>query len=234
MTDATHFLKLAAAFVRGRHIQGDDVALPDALRERPLDELSEEELAATVRAGSEAGLRVHKFKRTTDLPRVRRVLGTLRALAPENLLDVGSGRGTFLWPLLDAFPALPVTAIDRYPRRAEDLEAVHVGGVESLSAHELDATDLAFDDDAFDVTTLLEVLEHIPEVGRAVCEAVRVTRRFVVASVPSKEDDNPDHIHLLGEDRLRELFSAAGVARVKCEYVLGHLIAVANLQAESC
>jgi hypothetical protein len=32
------------------------------------------------------------------LPRVRKVLGVLRGVHPANLLDVGSGRGAFLWP----------------------------------------------------------------------------------------------------------------------------------------
>ncbi|NJM35092.1 MAG: AAA domain-containing protein [Rhodomicrobium sp.] len=30
---------------------------------------------------------------------------------PESLIDFGSGRGVFLWPLLDAFPDLPVMAV---------------------------------------------------------------------------------------------------------------------------
>ena len=54
---------------------------------------------------------------------LHRVLGLLRGLlgaslelAAPRLLDVGSGRGAFLWPLLDAFPRLRVTAIDREAR----------------------------------------------------------------------------------------------------------------------
>jgi ubiquinone/menaquinone biosynthesis C-methylase UbiE len=229
-----YYLKLAAAFVRGRDLQGDSVGLPTELREKRLDELETEELAIVFSCGLSAGLRLHKFKRTAVLPRVRRVFGVLRSLAPESLLDVGSGRGVFLWPLLDEFPELPVTAVDCDEVRASDLEAVRLGGIERLTAHEMDVTDLTFDTDAFDVTTALEVLEHIPAVTRAVAEAVRVTRRFVVVSVPSKPDDNPQHIHLLDETKLRELFAEAGVSRVNCDYVLGHIVAVANVQTESC
>jgi hypothetical protein len=82
-----YFTELAAAFVRGR--------LPDA-PPLPAGEL--------IALGRRAGLRLHKFKSNAGLPRVRRVLGVLRGLAPADLLDVGSGRGTFLWPMLDAFP----------------------------------------------------------------------------------------------------------------------------------
>jgi len=229
-----YYLKLAAASVRGRDIQGDSVALPMDLREKPLDELDAEELAAVFRCGLRAGLKLHKFKKTAELPRVRRVFGVLRSLAPECLLDIGSGRGVFLWPLLEEFPELPVSAVDCDEQRARDLEAVRLGGIQRLTAREMDVTDLTFDTDTFDVTTALEVLEHIPAITRAVAELVRVTRRFVIVSAPSKPDDNPQHIHLLDETKLRELFAEAGISRVSCDYVRSHIVAVANVQAESC
>src|SRR5579885_3198652 len=113
MSDTHYYLDLAAAFVRGR--------LPDAPDLPP---------AELVEHGRAAGLRVHKFKRSAELPRVRKVLGILRSLAPTSLLDIGSGRGVFLWPLLDSFPELVVTALDRSPQRVADLEAVRWGGIE--------------------------------------------------------------------------------------------------------
>jgi ubiquinone/menaquinone biosynthesis C-methylase UbiE len=94
----------------------------------------------------------------------------------------------------------------------------------------MDATKLGFPAGTFDVVSLLEVLEHIPAVPKALAEAVRVARRFVVLSVPSKPDDNPDHIHLLSEKTLRRLFSDVGITRVTFDYVPGHVIAVANVQ----
>jgi hypothetical protein len=62
------------------------------------------------------------------LPRVRRALGMLKGLRPKSLLDVGRGRGVFLWPLLEQFPELEVTAIDTSVVRAHDLDAVARGG----------------------------------------------------------------------------------------------------------
>ena len=207
-----YYLDLAAAFVRHR--------LPD------LAELSAVEL---FRRGLEAGLRLHHFKRTAGLPRVRKVLGILRGLAPAGLLDVGSGRGVFLWPLVDAFPYLRVLSIDQKPVNVADVHAVHAGGINRLSAAVMDVHRLALADDCVDVVTFLEVLEHLPRPQRALAEAVRVARRFVVVSVPSHEDDNPEHIHLFSRSSLTELFESVDVTRLSFDAVLNHLIVVARV-----
>jgi ubiquinone/menaquinone biosynthesis C-methylase UbiE len=204
-----YYRELAAAFVRGR--LGDGPGDDDAL----------------IRRGREAGLDLHKFKRSAELSRVRKVIGVLRSIAPERLLDVGSGRGTFLWPLVDAFPSLAVVAVDKSARRAADLGAVARGGVTRLRSLRMNAQALAFAGASFDAVTLLEVLEHLDDPVRAAAEALRVARGFVVASVPSKPDDNPEHIHLFDAPALERLF--AGAARVQCEYVLNHIVMVARV-----
>jgi ubiquinone/menaquinone biosynthesis C-methylase UbiE len=208
--DARYFTRLAAAYVRGR--LGREAA-----------GLSSEELIAT---GLARGLRLHKFKRNAELPRVRKVLGVLRGLAPATLLDVGSGRGTFLWPLLDAFPELEVTSVDINPDRIADIEAVSAGGVANLRAVRADAQELRVDDNHAEVVTALEVLEHLASPRRAVAEAVRVASRYVIASVPSKEDDNPEHINLFSARELEDMFLEAGARGVKVDYVPNHMIAV--------
>src|SRR5687768_11032523 len=105
--DSHYYIDLATAFVRGRFPNAPD---------QPPDQL--------ISFGRQAGLRLHPFRRTQELPRVRKALGVLRGLGPADLLDIGSGRGTFLWPLLDAFPYLDVLSIDQKEAIAADLDAV--------------------------------------------------------------------------------------------------------------
>ena len=211
--DERYFTRLAAAYVRGKL---GPAAAP----------LSPAELIAE---GLASGLRLHKFKRNAELPRVRKVLGVLRGLAPASLLDVGSGRGTFFWPLLDAFPELLVTAVDINPVRVADIAAVGSGGVPNLRALLMDAEGLELSDAYADVVTALEVLEHLPAPRKAAAEAVRVAGRYVVASVPSKEDGNPEHVNLFDARGFESLFLDAGARGVKVEYVLNHMIAVVKV-----
>lgn len=210
--DPAWYIELAAACVRGS--RPDAPALADA----PL-----------VQWGRDEGLRLHAFKRNAELPRVRAALGALRGLQPGSLLDLGTGRGTFLWPCLDAFPTLAVTAVEPDPRRAERLEATARGGVSRLSVLRADATALPLADDSVDGVTALEVLEHLVDPAAAAREAVRVARRFVVASVPSGPDDNPEHIQLFTADRFRALLLDAGARKASLSSVRGHFVLVATL-----
>lgn len=228
-TESALYTRFAAAYVRGTLVNLP--AHASTLVSAPLDALDADQCATLIAVGHDAGLRLHRFKRTMVLPRVHAVLGILKGMAPTTLLDIGSGRGAFLWPLLDAFPWLPITALDRLDHRVRSLQAVRAGGVETLTVQHGDATCLSFPDHAFDVVTMLEVLEHIPDTARALAEVCRVAQRFVVLSVPSKPDTNPEHIHLFDATTLEQRLRAAGAVRVSFDYVPGHMLAIAKIGA---
>ena len=211
---------LTAAYVRGVY---QNTA-------KPLEELTVEEMADLIHRGEQGGLKMYHFKKKELLPRVRAVLGFLKGIQPESLLDVGSGRGVFLFPFLTEFPWTQVTSVDILPHRVEMLQCIAAGGVERLTALQQDICTWDMVADSFDVVTLLEVLEHIPDIQSAVNAAVRLARRYVVVSVPSKPDDNPEHIHLLTKDILTELFANAGCTKLHFSGVNGHLIMMATIE----
>ncbi|MEZ4400528.1 MAG: class I SAM-dependent methyltransferase [Kofleriaceae bacterium] len=208
--DGSHYRHLAACYARG------------ALGLGPVDD------AAALTAAAAAGLRLHRFKRTAGLPRVRAVLGILRGLGVTRLIDVGTGRGAFLWPVLDELPALAVTALDVLPHRAAGLAAVARGGVPRLSVIRTDATRAGLVDGAAEVVTVLEVLEHLADPAPAAAEALRLATRAVVATVPSQPDDNPEHLRLFDRDALVALWTGAGARRVTVDGVRGHFVVVAH------
>jgi hypothetical protein len=222
ITAESHYLPLAAAYVRGA-LGATGGAEGEAAGEGIDDE-------AAVARGLAAGLELHRFKRSAQLPRVRAVLGALRGFAPDRLIDLGSGRGTFVWPLLDALPDLPITATDLLERRVRVFACAGRGGIERLTAVRADMTALPFAGGSCGCITALEVLEHLPGDGpeRAAREAMRVARTAVIATVPSHEDDNPEHVHLFDGPRLEAMFRAAGARRVTIEHVLNHIVAVAR------
>jgi len=163
------------------------------------------------------------FKRyDPELPRIEKILGMLKAIRPSTILDIGSGRGRSLWPMVCAFSECDFTCIDPFAWRARVINAVGIE-VGCLKAFEADACDMRiFADNSFDVVTALEVFEHIPDVERAVKEVVRVAKNFVIISVPSKPDENPDHIHFLPFKKLSSMLLDSGkrIAKLTEGYTL--------------
>ena len=228
-----YHLKSAAAWLRGHAIKTGTPEIDSELLEMPLEVLTDEELAAIVEIGENTGQKLYPFKTgKAELPRVRQVLGFLHGIEFETLLDVGSGRGVFLLPFMAEFPQVQVTSLDLLDKRVTFLNELAAGGYSQLTAYSKNICAQPFPENSFDVVMLLEVLEHIPEVDRAVAAAVKMARKYVVVSVPSKEDDNPEHIHLLTKDILTKLFAEAGCTRLHFGGVNGHLIMMATIERE--
>lgn len=224
-------LKPAVAWIRGHAIKTGTPDIDLELLEMPLEVLTDEELSAIVEIGEKTGQKLYPFKTgKAELPRVRQVLGFLHGIEFETLLDVGSGRGVFLLPFMEEFPRVQITSLDLLDKRVTFLNELATGGYSQLTAYNKNICDQPFPENSFDVVTLLEVLEHIPEVDKAVAAAVKMARKYVVVSVPSKEDDNPEHIHLLTKDILTEQFAKAGCSKLHFSGVNGHLILMATIE----
>lgn len=229
--DDRFYAGYAVAAVKGALIRtGRAALLPAALLSLPPEEMSPEECRTVLDIGRKNDIKIYDFKRThRDLPRVSRVLGFLKGLSFSSLLDVGSGRGVFLFPLLDEFSHIEVTATDILDARITMLNDVKNGGIDRLSVVKADVAEKPFADRSFDVVTMLEVLEHMPCPEEAIRAAVAIARQHVVVTVPSHPDENPEHIHLLDKERLSAAFRAAGVERLSFGGVPGHLILIATI-----
>ncbi len=181
------------------------------------------------RFAGENDFKIYHFKKKEILPRVHKVLGFLKSIYFENLLDVGTGRGVFLFPFLDSFSCVEVTSVDILDKRIEMLNDIKNGGIDRLNVIKADICIQPFPDKSFDVITLLEVLEHIPDIKKAIESAVKMARKYIVVSVPSKEDNNPEHIHLLTKAKLTEYFNEYGVTKLHFDGVNGHLLMIATI-----
>lgn len=228
--DSRYNYHFAAAYYRGRAMREGRPMLDEAILKKPLDQLTEEEMERIVSAGCEVEDKLYYFKNTHDeMARIRRVLGFLRSVQFETLLDVGSGRGVFLLPFLSEFPWVRVTSADILPHRVRFWEDLRDGGIAQVTPMLADITAMPLPEKSRDVVTLLEVLEHIPQVEKAIEAAVMIARKHVVVTVPSKPDNNPEHIHLLTKDKLTAMFAAAGCTRLRFDGVNGHLFMVATI-----
>ena len=217
---------LAAAYVLGCE-KKNNLGVSDGVIDSSLDALTDDQLTGIIEYGKNRGLKMYRFKEKDDLPRVKMALGFLKAVRPQSLLDVGSGRGVFLFPFMREFPETPVTSLDILSHRVEFLNTIHDGGIERLTAVQADICTWDAPDSSYDVVTLLEVLEHIPEAEQAAANAVRLAKRYIVVSVPSKPDNNPEHIHLMTKDRLTDIFTRAGAKNLHFDGVNGHLFMTA-------
>ena len=159
---------------------------------------------------------------------LKKELTELEEKEREEILEIG--RGVFLFPFLEEFPWVQVISVDILPHRVAFLRDISDGGIARLQAVESDICSQPFSENFVDVVTMLEVLEHIPKVEEAVKAAVKMARKYVVVSVPSKEDDNPEHIHLLTKQVLTDLFQEAGCTRLHFDGVNGHLILIASIE----
>jgi hypothetical protein len=208
------FVVPCAAFCRGRLSLSMDTQDDDAIAH-----------------GRAAGLRLHRFKRARMLPRVQRIISALRGLQPSTVLDVGTGRGVMLWPLMEAFPSLPITCVDARIDRVDDLAHVARGGIQQLQAHHSTIEALSQSSQRFDVVIASEVLEHVDDAQVAARALMHVATRFIIVTVPSQPDDNPEHVRLFSVESLRQLWLGVGAAKVNIDGIAGHWFAVVTVSS---
>ncbi|HXN38581.1 MAG TPA: class I SAM-dependent methyltransferase [Solirubrobacteraceae bacterium] len=102
--------------------------------------------------------------------------------APSSLLDVGCGEGVLVHRWAQRLGEARVVGIDL------EEESIQSGWAQrqapNLEYRVLEAADLPFADDEFDLACAIEVLEHLPDPQRTLAEMARCARRNLLVSVP--------------------------------------------------
>jgi 2-polyprenyl-3-methyl-5-hydroxy-6-metoxy-1,4-benzoquinol methylase len=177
------------------------------------------------------------FKRyDPELPRIIKVLGMLRSINPNSILDVGSGRGRALWPMLYTLPNTSFLCVDKNEWRCEVINAVHNGGVKNVQAVCKNILDLTYEDNQFDVVTALEVMEHIPLVSEALYQIMKLAKRFVIITVPSKPDNNPEHVHYFNRKYFINLvkeITVKNITKIQIEYAGNSMIVIIGFKQKN-
>lgn len=115
----------------------------------------------------------------------KRVLGFLKDLPYNTLLDVGCGRGQFALSMAQLGKQVSACDIS-----SELIDRLRLNPSVDWKCCSIDKLD--FDSSAFDLVTAFDVIEHVPEslIDRSLAELVRVTRPggSVVMSIAWHED----------------------------------------------
>lgn len=117
---------------------------------------------------------------------------------PASILDVGSRLGYTCAEFEKLFPEARVVGVDLVPDFVEMSKADY-----GIEAYEASADDLPFDNEEFDWVFCCQVLEHVPDMPKAIDELFRVAHHSIYISIPLEPDTpysreiNPSHHHFI-------------------------------------
>jgi SAM-dependent methyltransferase len=128
----------------------------------------------------------HDFSADTDAVEIHRCLAAWsvfpRGLRKASLLDAGCGNGFFCHWMSSRIPLDRVAGADiSAPRIALARQRYPAFEFQVASLEQL-----PWPDNTFDMVTCIEVLEHLPIPETALRELVRVSKRYVVITVPDR------------------------------------------------
>ncbi|TAE00058.1 MAG: class I SAM-dependent methyltransferase [Bacteroidetes bacterium] len=214
--------RLAAAFVRGT------ITDMNELFNKVLFELKDQQINELIEIGQRHGLKLSVFYNAQELNLYAKVIQLLKNIQPDNLLDLGSGRGTFVWQFLDNFPFISLTVVENQSRFVQNLQAVYKGGFGHLKIIPNKLTDLAvlqyFE---FDVVTAIQVIEYLPDYQSFLKDICRLAKRFIVLTV-AKNNSNPNCVHQFDEDEIRNMFGKLDIFQLKIESIPNYWIIIAR------
>jgi 2-polyprenyl-3-methyl-5-hydroxy-6-metoxy-1,4-benzoquinol methylase len=106
----------------------------------------------------------------------------LERAAPGSLLDVGCGEGVLLQRWARRLDGARIVGIDLQE------ESIQAGWAEhrapNLEYRAMEAENLPFAANEFDLASAIELLEHVPDPERTLADMARCARRHLLVSVP--------------------------------------------------
>ena len=99
--------------------------------------------------------------------------------APFRILDVGSGGGTTVFPLLELYPSAEIIASDlslNLLRELHQWHSDHYPNSGRLSLLQLNAENTVFEDAQLDIVMGADVLHHLPDLGKVFEEVGRILK----------------------------------------------------------
>ena len=110
------------------------------------------------------------------------LISETEALHPKKILDAGCGEGFTLERLRTRSIGQVLKGVDLQQKAIELGRQVHP----QLDMQQGSVYELPFENDTFDVVICSEVLEHLEHPEKALKELGRVTRKYIVISVPNE------------------------------------------------
>ncbi len=151
----------------------------------------------------------------------RRILELVRETGARRILDVGCGEGFTMRELREDGLEVEMVGADLNAPALAWNQAQHMAQ-SPLSVADIHHLPLA--DNSFDLVLCLEVLEHLADSAQGLRELLRVTRDYVLVSVPHEPffrganllrgkhvgalGNDPEHLHNYGGQAFRRLVSA--------------------------
>ena len=224
MQHHSYYSKLVAALIRGslQKPNSEEVYFSKRLEDLTLDEIN-----TLISLGVKNNLSLSILTRSPELPHIVKIMGILRGIQPDHLLDIGSRRSKFVWQVLDNFHFLPTTSIDIDKTYTKEIKQIHKGGFTTLRAKDINASELSvFAKNQFDVITAIDTLYFVDDYEEALKQICRIAVRFVILSVPTKTTEK--NKTMFTEEKLRAIFKAEDIHQLKFEYVNDILILIAR------
>lgn len=157
----------------------------------------------------------------------RRLVESVRLCDPQTILDAGCGEGFTMSLLLSSGLRATMKGIDF----SDEAIAIAKKTAPELAISKASIYELPFKKSSFDLVICSEVLEHLEDPDRAIAEISRVSKKYVLVSVPNEPyfqianflrgkyprtfGNHPEHINHWSSDAIVSRLKYAGLSIVR-------------------